>query len=167
MSFLCTKDFFYSPFFLLVTVWCKWLTVSTFEWEVWGSHFLQWKSSSWMVFMEEGKIIVREKQLYISPKETWFPWTNGPKSPKETCSPGANGLKCFGINIVPPLFRANHVGWGTVGSFASWNLQIPQGKHWAPIFLLKEFASTLLSFVLRQLGQGSGAKLHKNLGTFP
>jgi hypothetical protein len=92
----------------------------------------------------------------------------GPIPPKETCIPGANGLKFFGTNIVPLLFRANHVGQGTLGSFASGNLQVPQGKHWAPVFLLLgEFASTPLSFFMRQLGQGSRAKLHKDLGTFP
>jgi len=83
----------------------------------------------------------------------------GPSTPKETCFPGANGLKFFGTN---------HVGQGTLGSFASGNLQVPQGKHWAPVFLLLgEFASTPLSFFMRQLGQGSRAKLHKDLGTFP
>jgi hypothetical protein len=52
-----------------------------------------------------------------------------------------------------------------LGSFASGNLQVPQGKHWTPIFLLlKGFASTPLFFCLRQLGQGSGAQ---RFGNFP
>ncbi len=40
------------------------------------TFFLQWKSSSWMAFMQEGRIVILEEQLCISARETWFPWTN-------------------------------------------------------------------------------------------